>query len=567
MWSRSTGLKAARAVLLVALVAGAAGVVWARCSPGYEARYRGKRLFRVRKLDLPLRMLALLGVVQAMLWPATRRWVQARLAGVGRLSAKPWAIWVVAAALVALFVWGKVSQHRALGTHASDFGLIDGCLTNCLRGDPFYAPVLGRHYFSQHYMPFYYVLVLLYRVWDTPYVLLVVQGAAVALAVVPLYYLIRRHFPEPHVPMVLALAWLTCKPMGDGLFFDFHSEMLEPLFLFTALWLLDRLLAGAGRPWPNRVGLFACVLAAISMKEDVPIYLLGMAFYAAVFARRWRLGAAIAGLCLVCGYLMVVVAVRHYAASEGGHLQFVDRYAKYGSTNAEIALAMVTKPWLWIADLARSGFPRLLVMLLLLPLLAPFRLAVLGLLPVLPCAMSSWGRQAALSHYWAVPVLPYLIYVALAGLERLCRRWPRSRALILDTVCLLAAAVNLGHHQFYRVLPRHKVGHEVAQSIPADASVAAQCDLLSHVARRGRGHTRQLYVLKHTADAQPVDYALFDLRGNTFPLPVPGMPGYDAVHRSFDESPDYECIVEREGFKLFRCKQARNSAPSRPEGG
>lgn len=552
MRARATWLGLARAGLLAVFVIAGAGVVWARSSPNHEVRYRGKRVFRVRRLQRPVRALLLLAVVQVLLWPALRRRTWPILAGFNRVCANRRVIWLAAGVLVAAFVWSKVNQHRAFDTHAGDLSIFDTAISNCLRGDPFYSPLLNRHYFSQHYVPFFYALVPVYALWDSPYVLLVIQGAAVAMAVVPLYLLIARRFPEPYVPAVLAFSWITCRDMSNGLFFDFHPEMLSPVCLFTAFVLLDRILAREGRAAASYAGFFACVLLAATLKEDVLIYVFGIAVYVAIFARRWRFGMALGVVCVIGAYLAAKVAIDHYGANAGGGLRFLDRYAKYGETNGEIAVSVLTKPWLVLGDLAKSGFPRLLGVTLFLPLLAPLRLAVLGVLPVLPCAISNWESQARLSHYWGVPALPYLIYVALIGLDRLCRKYPQRRARILAAACVLVAIANFGHHELHRVQDRHQVGDSIAKSIPARASLAAQYDLMPHVARRARGYTRKLYVLKQTAQQLPVDYAFFDTQGNVFPLGSPDLPSYETVLKSFEHNPEYDCVVDRAGYKLFR---------------
>ena len=158
MSPRGHWLGLARAGLLAVFVLALAAVVWARCSPDHEIRHRGKRVFRVRRLGRPVRGLLLLAALQIMLWPALRRRAKPVLSAFNRVCAKRSALWLATAALTAVLVWAKVNQHRAFGTHAGDLGIFDTAISNCLRGDPFHAPLLNRHYFSQHYVPFFYAL-------------------------------------------------------------------------------------------------------------------------------------------------------------------------------------------------------------------------------------------------------------------------------------------------------------------------------------------------------------------------------------------------------------------------
>ena len=96
---------------------------------------------------------------------------------------------------------------------------------------------LGRH-FGIHFSPTLLLLVPLYAVWPSPLSLMVAQALALALAVLPLYLLLRPHAGSLGGSL-LAAGLLGLPVMARAGHNDFHDATFLPVLLLTAVWALE----------------------------------------------------------------------------------------------------------------------------------------------------------------------------------------------------------------------------------------------------------------------------------------------------------------------------------------
>ena len=120
----------------------------------------------------------------------------------------PWGILACfMAAYVALFGWLSLARHATFNTHALDLGYTVNTVWNTAHGRPFYFSTYQQAEFeldipleeiehvdnllSYHVEPLLGPIALLYRLWEDPRLLLLLQTIVIALGALPAYGLAR----------------------------------------------------------------------------------------------------------------------------------------------------------------------------------------------------------------------------------------------------------------------------------------------------------------------------------------------------------------------------------------
>jgi uncharacterized membrane protein len=445
-------------------------------------------------------------------------------------------------------------RHTAFETGAYDLGVVSQPLWNYLQGRDFAGSIQddnGPLRWANHVEPILFLVLPLYRLWPDPRLLLWLQVAGLSLAGLPLYGLVVRRLGSGWAALAVVLAFFLLPVTQAVTLFDFHAVSFAPLFLWAALYFLDRSLATRGSSlwlWPaansesvnseQRIAnsekqtpnseqrssfiphpssfvfhpsslilptLF--FLLALSTKEDISLHVFMIGLYVLILRRRWREGSALAVVGLAWFYITFQVIIPHFRTG-GEYSIFISWFEPLGRTPLDVALSPFTAPDKVLALLLRPGNVPALAMLTV-----PLALLPLAGLPWLVLAAPSLAfsllsdnpttRQLETWHY-AAPMLPFVMLAAVDGLARmryLVLRFTPGRSflparLALPALTLLLLLSSLTYHYWrgYSHLSRlpewpeitvhHRLGQTLAQSIPADAAVLAQAQLVPHVAQR-----------------------------------------------------------------------------------
>jgi len=459
---------------------------------------------------------------------------------------------VLAALAAALFVALKLNQWWSLGIHA-ELAEFETRLWSTLHGE-----LLARHrgeasFLAEHFSPILLLAVPLYAVLPSPLTLLVAHALAAALAAVPLVLYARRRLGSRVAALALGAAFLVSRPLGDGLAYDVHMEILYPGLFFAAL------LAFEARRW----GWMAAALAlAAGVKEDAAIGIAGVGLFVAASGHRARglaiAAAAVAWLAAALG--VVMPAFR----GPGEAYPFVGYWSGYGDTLPGLLRGLLdprrhARVLLTAAKLGR-GFD-LLAAQLFLPLARPAALAFLVLPPgfVLAASSNPWISGARL--YYGLLLLPFLFLATVLGIERVARGRPRWIVGLAVGVLVLQLA---NSHLFRQLEPdawgrweRFRVASGLIATLPGEATVSAQVNLVALVPVR---HDR--YYLPDGLDRAGA--ALFDTVGFQWPLG----PGRNrALLDSLARSGAWEPAAAAHGFVLLRRRGAPRTAWSGPPPG
>lgn len=424
-------------------------------------------------------------------------------------------------------------RHLAFETGAFDVGVYTQPLWNFIHGRDFAVSIIednGPIRWATHVEPLLFLIVPLYALWPDPRTLLWLQVTGLTLTALPLYALAQRRLHSEWTALVIVLAFFLLPATEAVTLFDFHAVTFAPLFLLSAIYFLDRALTVQGVSfwlWPEenermanqrmesqlsiRHSSFAILsslffLLALSTKEDISLHVLMIGLYLLLLRRRWWEGGSLALVGLVWFYVTFQVIIPAYRTA-GGQSIYAAWFETLGHTPLEIALSPFTKPDQVLALVFRPGsipaFGMITIPLALLPWLG-LPLFVLAA-PSLAFSLLSQNptlRQLETWHY-AAPMLPFIMLGTIDGLARFTyhvsrftfhvSRFRFNVSAILTIILLLTSLVyhNLRGYsplsqlqEWPEVTAHHNLGRQLATTIPAEAAVLAQAQLVPYVAHR-----------------------------------------------------------------------------------
>src|SRR6267143_769979 len=398
-----------------------------------------------------------------------------------------------------------------------------------------------------HFQPLQIVPALLYRLWASPTILLMIEVLTVMSGLIPLYQLATRRLGDPQLAVGICVLYLLFPAVQFNALLDFRPD-----FVVIPLLLWGFLLADQGRFIPALIAVGAAGL----MKETLILTWGAFGLYVWLRYGRRRLGVAVFSVSVLAFCLVAFWLLSGPAASEGGFL--LDKYFRATGPS----LVFRRDKLLYLAALFGP--------LAGLPLLAP-----VSLLPALPTLgvslLSSDVSHASIhSQYSSSAVAP--IFVAL--LDVMTRpshgriSWLTSTRLVRGLVVLslfVAAAIGPtplsvnfwrqswgGHWHYTQYVPdRQATLDRAARLIPSDPQVAvvSQNDVNSaHLAHRSA-------YFAFPNQLQRADYVLLDTRRLPFVCWTPEPDRYRALVDDLQRSDRWRIMFDEDGVLLFRRAQ------------
>jgi uncharacterized membrane protein len=367
-----------------------------------------------------------------------------------------WPVFLVGLAMalyLAYFGWFTLRAYSHFTYQAHDLGIYDQAVWNTAQGRPFrstleepYVSLLG-----DHVEPILLPIALIYLLWPSPKVLLLIQTAALALGALPVYWLARDRLlanpatgpstgqPRARSGLVLAPRWvelcavalavvyLLYPPVHSANVFEFHPSALAiPLLLYSLHFLRERRWA----PY------FLCLVLTMSTKEVLPLTTLGVGLYALVVERQRVVGLATM-LASALWFGLVVFAVIPHFSPEDQSQYFVIFYGWLGGSAQEIATRLLVHPELVLQRLAEPQsllyINRLLLPLAYIPLLGlPVLLLMAPALLLNVLSDFSFQHLSLNFFQYAAAIAPFVVVAAIDGTAflvrhlgpRLGRLWP-----------------------------------------------------------------------------------------------------------------------------------------------
>ncbi|HEX9992348.1 MAG TPA: DUF2079 domain-containing protein [Acidimicrobiales bacterium] len=415
-------------------------------------------------------------------YEAWLRRVQARIDGEWADRVVPWA-----AAGVLFVVLGALALAHAGELTGGQVGAYAQAAWLVAHGHEPFVTVRGVHLLAEH-APFgFYPVAVVAGFLPAVPTLLLVQSAALAVAVVPLWQLCRRvmHL-RAGASSALVAAWALHPAVHNMNLAGFHPETLA----------VPAMVAAAAAALARRWWVFAGA-AAVAVLLHAELGLV-VAAAGAVWAVRGRRAVGIAAV--VAGLAWVAFATLVVGPSVSGGEVVATRYlGSYGDGAGEVVRTMLANPGTVATDLFTQRnldvVVGLLAPLLFLPLLAPRVLLAVVPLQALYLVSSQESAHGIGDHHVAAATAVVFV-AAAAGLGRAGRKGvvivtvERSLLTVLLAASgfafLQSAASSPSHEpwEWGRDTPVERARQHAASMVPDDAPVSASLRVLPPLAER-----------------------------------------------------------------------------------
>ncbi|HXA43222.1 MAG TPA: DUF2079 domain-containing protein [Candidatus Solibacter sp.] len=399
--------------------------------------------------------------------------------------------WLLAAGAAALFFAFAWIRYASFHSTTYDLAFFDQAIWNASLGRGFVSSFIPYDLMGQHFEPVLWLVAAMYRVVASPVLLLALQSAALGLAVVPLWDLAAETL-GPRAAWAIAAAYLLQVGVWRAVAYDFHTEAMAVPLAFAALLAAHR---------RQRWTFVVLALAPLLFKEDGALVAAAIGLLA-VAAYRRREGWLVAAVAVMWGVFVVLVVMPRFRNGAPDDLIYYYRYL--GSTRGAVALALLTRPQVWMRQVLFGPFPAATALVVAalggLPLLRP-RLFVIALLAVLPAALSTKSGQSGLLYQYGIGLVPLLVFVSIRAIAWLQARpragWLRiagARAAVATGLPVVtAAATFLAFSPVPPMLPvyvadleRSSAAAAVVAMIPPGAPLAGTGTPLVRAAHRQR---------------------------------------------------------------------------------
>jgi len=420
-----------------------------------------------------------------------------------------------------LLVASSLTHHLAFNTHSHDLGIYQEALAGAWEWPPLPSRWLGSSFLGEHFSPVLFLIAPLYRALNSPLTLVLLHPVVLWAGVFPLAAVGRELGLTRAITNLVCLVYLFFPTVARAAAYPFHHEVFYPVVLIS-------LYLGFLQKRPLLVGLL--VVAAVAVKEDAGLYLLGMGIFFGLHHRRWRWGAPIAVAGAVSTAIAVVWIIPFFQTGSAGY-GFLGRWHAWVTPVGVMGAAGNM-----LAAILTEDFITVIAATVLLPFRGRWTWTVVAI-PVLLNLTSSSANQAQLGLYYGVPVAATAAVASMAALA--CRPSSRAGGLKLAAVALV---INVAAFT-YPSIPscRGEVLAEIRR-IDREATVAMSASfdpLLQHVERRELVRARQ----------EPrTDLVVLRTDRYTWPLERDQASG---LASRLESSPRYEERFRCDGFVIF----------------
>ncbi|MCX6376930.1 MAG: DUF2079 domain-containing protein, partial [Armatimonadetes bacterium] len=439
------------------------------------------------------------------------------------------AVIVLAVGYAVFFGVYTVQKHLAFHSYAFDLGWQNQAIWTLLHtGNPRVTGYLTILHFSNHFQPLYYLLAPIYALRQDPATMLVLQAVLLAIGAIPLFLIARRKLGNSWIALIVATVYLLYPALHGMNTYDFHGiALLVPILCFL-LWFLET----------GRMGWYWAFFAlALITREDAPITLSGVALYQWLALRKPRLGLASLAACIA--YFLMTVGVMRALGGYPNLQNYWPLVLPEHQTYTGVALTLVTNPFF----VFRHAFfdPDKLVYLLqiftpvlFLPFFSGKKMVLMapGLAIIL---LSGNSPQYSIGFQYSAHLVAAVFFLAICGIEKVGKRWPRIPAAAI-AVTLLAAGLVMDREYglvlakrfpgFLRPDERQKTAYSMFSAIPGEASVATISRLYPHLSGR-----TEIYLLDRMQAG--TEFVLADL----YP-PAPASDLYERDYRTHAIDPE-----------------------------
>ena len=388
-------------------------------------------------------------------------------------------IWLVAIATLLLFVCSSL-RHALFQSTAFDLGIFDNAIYLISQGQEPIVSFRGLHILGDHAAWILYPLALLYAIVPDVHWLFAVQGLSLALGAGPTWYLAVQAGLSKAQAYGLAVAYLLYPAIFNANLFDFHPEVIAIPLILGGVW--------AARA--KKLGWFcSAIIIILGCKAVLALMVVAMGLWLIISEKR--LPYAIIAIILGTAWFIVATQLIIPAFS-GEEAAAVGRYGFLGDSVTEIAANLLFKPGLVLGNIftvANLGYLALLFAPWLWGISGKHLAPLIGAIPLLLLnLLTDYPLQKDLIHQYSLPILPFLVLMAIATLAG-GDGWLRSRkAIIIWSVVTWLALAKFGYFggKYLQSLDTQAATRIAISRITTKNSVLAPATVVPHLTHRPR---------------------------------------------------------------------------------
>jgi len=136
----------------------------------------------------------------------------------------------------------SILKHNLFLTTAWDLGIYEQSIWSTANAGKFFwytveLPINPNGcFFGIHFSPVLFLVIPVYKIFQSTASLLVFQSFIIALGAVPLYLIGLKETENPKYALLFSFLYLICPPLLGVNLFDFHTQAFLPLFFFFAFY-------------------------------------------------------------------------------------------------------------------------------------------------------------------------------------------------------------------------------------------------------------------------------------------------------------------------------------------
>jgi len=417
---------------------------------------------------------------------------------------------VVAVGYAVLFGVLGVRNHLDLRTQLHDLGHMEQSIWEVTQGHfsmPLSDPVPFKSRFFQHANVIFYLLAPLYTLFPSPITLLILETLTVAAAGVVLFFLAQHLLGDRRLALLFGVALLLDPMVQDANLYDFHPEVMACLLYLLALLCLE-----TRRWW----GYWLAVCLLLFLKEDMIAVVASLGIITIVRVSR-RQGWLTIGAALAYGAVICLVSWRALGVPLCGN-EFVRFAYLFGQHPPAAAGAAGARRATWLARFTAQDCWYVVYVAVQGGFLAIFD--PLWMLPAAPDVLLNladrklWQSNISGVYYSAL-VVTAVMAASIYGFKRLRGRSSPLATPLLGLFALQVAVIGYvfspapyGYFSSWRQFDSQidrEAFRQIAQQIPADASLATQNNLGAQFAARSE-------IFEYPKDGGRAAYVLFSIQ-------------------------------------------------------
>jgi len=401
-------------------------------------------------------------------------------------------------AYTALYSYFSIMRHLSSKLGDPDFAIFGQAFYTAYKwGMPFFNTFEAHSHFGQHNSPIFLLLLPFYALHPGIPTLLIMQSAAIALGALPLFWIACERLGEKSA-LGFAVLYLLYHPL-QGVNYDQFNELsfaVAPT-MFAVYYFLKR----------KFVPFWLCWILALMCKEDSGfvgmfwgLYCLGLGIWKTEERKTLWLNGA---LLLISGaawtWSSLYIVIPHFKGGES-YGYFAERFGNLGKNLPEAVITIITRPFYVLKILLEperfSYFLEMFLPLAYIPFWAPgllfMTIPTFGINMLCNMGMHNTGGR------YSAFIIPFLFAAGILAVEKILKKKPTPEArekssrllfrimftlTVLSTLLINCTPLRIGF-KVPQITPHQRLILKLVKTIPPEASISTQADILQHVCHR-----------------------------------------------------------------------------------